>query len=65
MSLRVFHVIFILVCIALCLYVGVWGVREYMATHSNGALALTASFVVAGLALIVYSTRVFRKLGDL
>ena len=39
MSLRVFHVIFIIVSIALCLYVAVWGVREYMVTRSLGALA--------------------------
>ena len=65
MSLRVFHVIFIIVCIALCAYVAIWGVREFMATRSNGAIALSGVFVAAGVVLIAYSKRVFKKLGDL
>ncbi len=65
MSLRVFHVIFIIVCIALCLYVSVWGVREYMATRSVAALGMTAAFVVGGALLVAYSGKAFRKLRDL
>ena len=65
MSLRVFHVIFIIVSIALCLYVAVWGIREYMMTRSLGALALSGVFVVGGGALVAYSGRAFRKLKDL
>jgi hypothetical protein len=65
MSLRVFHVIFIIVCIALCLYVAVWGVREYMATSSVAALGMTAVFVLGGVALVAYSGKAFRKLKDL
>jgi archaellum biogenesis protein FlaJ (TadC family) len=65
MSLRVFHVIFIIVCIALCAYVAVWGIREFLATRSNGAIAMTVVFLGAGAVLIAYSKRVFRKLGDL
>jgi hypothetical protein len=65
MSLRVFHVIFIIVCIALCLYVAVWGVREFVATRSNSALGMAGVFVAAGVALVVYSGKAFRKLKDL
>ena len=65
MSLRVFHVIFIIVCIALCAYVAIWGVREFMATRSNGALGLSVVFVAAGVVLVAYSKKVFRKLGHL
>ena len=65
MSLRIFHVIFIIVCIALCAYVAIWGIREFSATRSNGALALTGVFVAAGAVLIAYSKRVFKKLGEL
>ena len=65
MSLRVFHVVFIIVCIALCAYVAVWGVREYMAEHSMAALAMAGVFVLGGIALLAYSGKAFRKLRDL
>ena len=65
MSLRVFHIIFIAVCIALCVYVAIWGIREYMATRSVGALAMAAVFVAGGGVLVAYSGRAFRKLRDL
>ena len=65
MSLRIFHVVFIIVCIALCLYVAIWGIREFALTHSSSALVMTAVFVLAGVALVAYSGRAFRKLRDL
>jgi len=65
MSLRIFHVIFITVSIALSIFVAVWGVREYVATRSSGALALAVVFVVGGAALVLYAGRAFRKLKDL
>ena len=34
MSLRAFHIVFIAVCIALSAWVGVWGIRDYMAVMS-------------------------------
>jgi hypothetical protein len=65
MSLRVFHVIFIMVCIALCAYVAVWGIREYAATRSGAALGMTAVFVLGGVAIVWYLGKAFRKLKDL
>lgn len=65
MSLRVFHVIFIIVCIALCLYVAIWGIREFALTHNASALVMTGVFVTGGVALVAYSGRAFRKLRDL
>ena len=65
MSLRIFHVIFIVICIALCVSVAIWGVREYEMTRNAGALGMTATFVVAGIILVAYSGRAFRKLRDL
>jgi hypothetical protein len=65
MSLRIFHVIFITVSIALSVFVAIWGVREYMATRSTGALALVVVFVAGGVALVLYAGRAFRKLKDL
>ena len=65
MSLRIFHVVFVSVAIALSLFVAVWGVREYAASHSSGALAMAIVFVLCGVALSAYASRAFRKLKDL
>ena len=65
MSLRIFHVIFITVSIALSVFVAIWGVREFLATRSNNALALAVVFLVGGVALVAYAGRAFRKLKDL
>jgi hypothetical protein len=65
MSLRIFHVIFITVCIALSIFVAVWGVREYLATRSLGALGLAGIFVLGGALLVVYAGKAFGKLKDL
>ena len=52
MSLRIFHVIFIVASIVLSLFVAVWALREYQATHSLGALGLGVAFVIAGAAMV-------------
>lgn len=65
MSLRIFHIVFVSVSIALSLFVTVWGAREYLATRSPGALTIAIVFLAGGVALIVYAGKVFRKLKDL
>jgi len=65
MSLRIFHAIFIVVSITLCVCVTIWGLREYAATHNNAALTIAITFVAGGAVLLAYSGRVFRKLRDL
>jgi hypothetical protein len=65
MSLRVFHIIFVIVCVGLSVCVGVWGIRGWMQERSVGALALGIIFLLSGLVLVLYGTRVFAKLRDL
>ena len=65
MSLRVFHIVFIAVCIALSAWVGVWGIRDYMAERSTGALALAILFLAGGLVLVLYGRKAFDKLKEL
>jgi hypothetical protein len=65
MSLRIFHIIFVTVSIALSVFVTIWGVREYLISHSGGALALALVFLVCGVLLVWYAGRVFRKLKEL
>jgi len=65
MSLRIFHIIFVTVSIALSVFVTIWGVREYVLTRSSGALTLSGVFLVCGVVLVFYAGRVFRKLREL
>lgn len=65
MSLRVFHIVFVLVCILLSLYVALWGVREYTHEANLAGLALAIIFAITAVALVVYGKRVFRKLKEL
>lgn len=65
MSLRVFHVVFITVSIALMLYVTVWGVREFMVSRSSLGMSMIVFGVVGALTLVWYGKRVFHKLKEL
>jgi TRAP-type C4-dicarboxylate transport system permease small subunit len=65
MSLRVFHVIFIIVCVAFCLFMTFWGVREWMTVRNGTSLALGLVSGVAGIGLMVYGVKVFQKLRDI
>jgi hypothetical protein len=65
MSLRIFHIIFVMICVALSVWVGVWGIRSWMADRNGGALALGVVFLASGLVLVLYGRRVFEKLRDL
>jgi len=65
MSLRIFHIIFIIVCVGLSLCVGVWGIRDYMQERSVGALALAIGFLLGGVVLVLYGRSAYQKLRDL
>jgi hypothetical protein len=65
MSLRVFHIVFITVSVALTLYVAVWGVREFMASRSPLGAWMVVFGVAGGASLIWYGKRVFHKLKEL
>jgi len=65
MSLRVFHIIFIIAAFGLSLFVALWGFREWSATRSSGALTLAIVFAVSGAALVAYGLVAVRKLREL
>jgi heme A synthase len=65
MSLRVFHIIFVIVSVALSLWVAMWGVREYSQEQSTMGLTLAVIFLVSAAALIWYGKKVYRKLKEL
>jgi uncharacterized PurR-regulated membrane protein YhhQ (DUF165 family) len=65
MSLRAFHIVFVVVTIALSLCVALWGIREFSEERSYGALSLGLLFAVTAVALMIYGKKVFVKLRDL
>ncbi|HEX8619120.1 MAG TPA: hypothetical protein VF911_16180 [Thermoanaerobaculia bacterium] len=65
MSLRAFHIIFIIVTVALSLYVALWGIRQFAAERDTAALALGLLFLVTAGALTVYGKKAFAKLKEL
>lgn len=65
MSLRAFHIVFIIVTVVLSLYVALWGIQQYAEERSMGALGLSLTFLVAAVGLMIYGKKAFRKLKEL
>lgn len=65
MSLRIFHIFFVIICVGLSLWVGLWGINAWLTAKNGGALALALVFLASGAALVIYGTKVFAKLRDL
>ncbi len=65
MSLRLFHIIFIVVSILLSLFVAGWGVWFFSTTGAVSGLVLSAVFALMGAALVWYGNRFFEKLKEL
>lgn len=65
MSLRIFHVLFIALSIALSAMVAGWGVQQYLTLGDKGGLVIAGVFFVVGLALVLYGTKYFQKLKEL
>jgi len=62
LSLRSFHVVFIVVSILLSLGVGIWGTQQYLQQSSRQGLGLAVIFFVSGILLSLYAVRYFGKL---
>ncbi|PYQ27496.1 MAG: hypothetical protein DMF56_20305 [Acidobacteria bacterium] len=65
MSLKVFHIVFVIVTTILSLFVALWGIREFAQQKSTGGLALGLVFLAAAIALMVYGKRVYAKLKEI
>ncbi len=65
MSLKVFHIVFVIVCIALSLFVGMWGIRDYMVERRVTALVVAVLFLLSGGILVLYGRTAFEKLRNL
>lgn len=65
MSLRAFHIIFVIVTVALSLWVGVWGVQEFRQERSTMGLTLALIFFATAVGLVIYGQKVYRKLKEI
>lgn len=62
LSLRSFHVVFIVASILLSLGVGLWGTQQYLQQSSSQGLAMAVIFFLTGTLLALYAVRYFGKL---
>jgi predicted membrane protein len=65
MSLKAFHIVFVIVTTILSLFVALWGIREFAQQRSTGALVLGLVFVATAVALMVYGKRVYAKFKEI
>lgn len=62
MSLKAFHILFVVVSTMLALGFAWWGFREYRLRGDVNMLVLAGLSVVAGVALLIYGRWFLRKL---
>lgn len=65
MSLKVFHIVFVVLTTLLSLFVAMWGIREYAQQRSTPGLLLGLLFFVTAIALVVYGRRVYAKFKEI
>lgn len=65
MSLRAFHIIFVVATVILSLYVALWGIREFAAEGSYGALSLGLLFLLTAVAGVIYGKKAAAKFKEL
>jgi len=65
LSLKGFHIFFIAVSILLGMFVGGWGVRQYLLNDQLGSLVLGALFFVSAFILLAYGLKFIRKVDEL
>ncbi len=62
MSLKTFHIFFIVVSMALCVGVGVWATQDFARTGNGAHLALGVGSFIGSLLLACYGVWFLRKL---
>jgi hypothetical protein len=61
MSLKAFHLVFVLASILLGLGVAGWGIMEYRANGEISALIMGLIFLIMGIILMIYGNRMLKK----
>jgi hypothetical protein len=62
MGIKAFHLVFVALSLALCLFVGGWGILSWRAGGGVGHLLFGCGGLVAAGALAVYGRYVLKKL---
>ncbi|MGA2175734.1 MAG: hypothetical protein ABSH38_12205 [Verrucomicrobiota bacterium] len=62
MSLKAFHIVFVVMSILLAFFCGIWLLHEYAVEHDTAELAAAVLFLLAGGGLLCYGKSVLRKL---
>ncbi len=65
MSLKAFHLVFIIASIVLSFVVGAWGMQQYRLQESATGLMLAIGFYITGVLLVIYAIRFVRKVREL
>ncbi len=65
MSLKAFHIFFIAISMLLGMFVGGWGVRQYLMNDSYGSLALGIFFFASAFVLLAYGLKFIEKVEEL
>ena len=65
LSLKGVPIFFIAVSILLGMFVGGWGVRQYLLNDQLGSLVLGALFFVSAFILLAYGLKFIRKVDEL
>jgi hypothetical protein len=64
MSLRTFHIVFVLVSALLTLCVGIWSLVQYRSEHTNAMLIMAGACLACMGGLLIYGRWFLRKLKD-
>ena len=64
LSLKAFHIFFIAVSMLLGMFVGGWGVRQYLINDSVGSLALGIFFFASAFVLLAYGLKFIRMIEE-
>lgn len=62
LSLKGFHIFFVVASIILCMMVAAWGVQRFVIDGSPAGGVMAVLFAVSGIALALYGVRYFGKL---
>lgn len=65
MSLKAFHIVFVVVSTLLAAGFGAWAIREFRTDGSTSTLVIGISSLLGCVALIVYGRWFLRKLSDI
>lgn len=65
MSLRAFHIVFVVVTVVLSLYVALWGIQEFSREGGAMPLSLSLLFFCTAVAMTVYGKKAYAKLKEL